>query len=137
MTIEEKAVAYHTRGFNCAQAVLCSCGEYTGLDEETALAISGGFGGGLRCGEVCGAVSGAVMAAGLCCRYSDSSDLKTKEGIAALARELTGLFQTQYGALRCAEIKIDTARCNEYIAFMAKQAESVIQKYKTNKNTGE
>ena len=134
MSVEEKAVAFHTRGFNCAQAVLCSCGAYTGMDEETALAVSGGFGGGLRCGEVCGAVSGAVMAAGLCCRYTDSGDLSVKEKIAALARELTGRFQNEYGALRCAEIKIDTAHCNEYIAFMAKQAEEVIREFKANNN---
>ena len=137
MTVQEKAVAFHTRGFNCAQAVLCSCGAYTGLEEETALAVSGGFGGGLRCGEVCGAVSGAVMAAGLCCRYTDSSDLAAKENIAALARELTGRFQAKYGALRCAEIKIDTAHCNEYIAFMAEQAEDVIKQFNKNGNTGE
>ncbi len=137
MSIREKAVALHTRGFNCAQAVLGSCGAYTGLDEETALAVSGGFGGGLRCGEVCGAVSGAVMAAGLCCRYSDPSNLTAKEAIASLARELTRRFQERYGALRCAEIRIDTARCNEYIAFMAEQAEDVIRQYIQNSNTGE
>ena len=129
MDIRECAVAYHKRGFNCAQAVLCSCESYTGLDEKTALSVSGGFGGGLRCGEVCGAVSGAVMAAGLCCPYSDSRDLQAKDNIAALARELTGRFREKYGALRCAEIKIDKERCNDYIAFMAEQAEQVIQKF--------
>ena len=81
--------------------------------------------------------SGAVMAAGLCCRYTDSSDLAAKEKIAALARELTGRFQAKYGALRCAEIKIDTAHCNEYIAFMAEQAEDVIKQFNKNGNTGE
>ena len=127
MTIEELAVAYHKKGFNCAQSVLCACGKYTGLDEKTALAVSGGFGGGLRCGEVCGAISGAVMAAGLCFPYSDSENLEAKETIAALARELTGAFRDKYGAVRCEEIKVDTARCNEFIAFMAELAGRMVQ----------
>lgn len=127
MNIGELAVAYHTKGFNCAQSVLCACGKYTGLDEKTALAVSGGFGGGLRCGEVCGAISGAVMAAGLCFPYSDSENLEAKETIAALARELTGGFWEKYDAVRCEEIKVDTARCNEFIACMAELAEQVIQ----------
>jgi C_GCAxxG_C_C family probable redox protein len=127
MNIGEVAASYHSKGFNCAQSVLCACGKYTGLDEKTALAVSGGFGGGLRCGEVCGAISGAVMAAGLCFPYSDSENLEAKETIAALARELTGAFREKYGAVRCEEIKVDTARCNEFIACMAELAGQVIQ----------
>ena len=44
MSIEEKAAQYHAQGFNCAQSVLAACGEYTGLDEKSALAIAGGLG---------------------------------------------------------------------------------------------
>lgn len=127
MTVREKALDFHARGFNCAQSVLCSCGAYTGLAEETALAVSGGFGGGCRCGEICGAVTGAIMAAGLCCRYSTEGDQKTKDEIAALSRKLTGGFRESFGALRCEEIKVDTARCNEYIAYMAELAAQTIQ----------
>ena len=126
MTVREKALDYHKRGFNCAQSVLCSCGAYTGLDEETALAVSGGFGGGCRCGEICGAVTGAIMAAGLCCRYSTEGDQQTKDAIAALSRALTADFRERFGALRCEEIKIDTARCNDYIAYMAERTESIL-----------
>ena len=45
MDIREKAEKLHKSGFNCAQSVLGACGEYTGLDENTALAVSAGFGG--------------------------------------------------------------------------------------------
>ena len=136
MSVKEKAIAYHAKGFNCAQSVLCACGAYTGLDERTALAVSGGFGGGLRCGEICGAVSGAVMVAGLCFPYADSGDAQAKERIAALARELTGGFREKYGALRCEEVKIDITHCNEYIGYMAELSEQIIQKNQKN-NTGE
>ena len=127
MTIEEKAAAYHRQGFNCAQSVLCACGEYTGLDEETALAISGGFGGGLRCGEICGAVSGAVMAVGLCCRYSNAQDAETKAKIAALSRYLTSCFRSEFGAVRCAEVIKDKSSCDRYIRYMAALAQKTIQ----------
>ena len=127
MTVEEKANDYHNRGFNCAQSVLCSCAAYTGLDEDTALAIAGGFGGGLRCGEVCGAVSGAVMAIGLCCRYTDSSDGETKANIADLSRFLTGCFRDRFGALRCADIIGTKSNCPRYIEYMAALTEITIK----------
>ena len=44
MSVKETAVEYHVKGFNCSQSVLCSCKEYTGMDEKTAaklLASSG------------------------------------------------------------------------------------------------
>ena len=129
MTAAEMALDFHARGFNCAQSVLCSCGAYTGLEEKTALAVSGGFGGGCRCGEICGAVTGAIMAAGLCCRYSTEGDQKTKDEIAALSRALTAAFREEFGALRCEEIKLDGARCNAYIAYMAECAEQTIKEY--------
>ena len=64
MDVKKEATRIHESGHNCAQSVFCSCREYTGIDDKTALAISGGFGGGVRCGEICGALSGAVMAIG-------------------------------------------------------------------------
>ena len=87
MDIKEKATKLHQSGFNCAQSVLNACGDYTGLDENTALAISAGFGGGVRSGEICGAISGAVMTIGLT-QVKDPADPKTKAKIAALTKEL-------------------------------------------------
>ena len=62
---QKRAAAYHENGFNCCQSVLAAFQDITGLSEEQALAISGGFGGGMGSGEVCGAVAGAVMAIGM------------------------------------------------------------------------
>ena len=130
MSVQEESLRLHACGFNCAQSVLAALGSYTGMEKKTALAVSGGFGGGCRCGEICGAVTGAVMAAGLCCRYSTEGDQQTKDAIAALSRELTGAFRERFGALRCEEIKIDTERCNAYIAWMAEQTEEVLTEIK-------
>lgn len=137
MSVKEKAIALHRAGFNCAQSVLCSCGAYTGLEEKTALAVGGGLGGGFRCGEICGALSGAVLAAGLCCPYHDSADQKAKEAIAAITRNLTGTFQRQFGSVRCAELRRDGSRCNEYIAFMAETGEKMFQQLQNSNTTGD
>ncbi len=127
MDVKKLATEYHERGFNCAQSVLCSCAEYTGLDEKTALAVSGGFGGGLRCGEVCGAVSGAVMAVGSCCAYVDESDLKTKQKIAELAKLTCDRFKNEYGVIRCFDLKHEGKPCAELIEFCAELAEKIIK----------
>ena len=118
----------HKAGYNCAQGVFASAGEYTGLDEDVALAISAGFGGGLRCGEVCGAVSGAVMALGKCFPYNDSSNLEAKALIAELAAGFCAEFKARFGALRCEDIVGDKSRCNEYISAAAEILEKYIKK---------
>ena len=127
MDVKKLATEYHERGFNCAQSVLCSCAEYTGLDEKTALASSGGFGGGLRCGEVCGAVSGAVMAVGSCCAYVDEKDLDTKQKIAELAKLTCNNFKEKYGVIRCVDLKHDGKPCAELIEYCAELAEKIIK----------
>lgn len=49
-SIEERVAEIkdkHTRGYNCAQIVLCSYAEELGIDEETLFRISEGFGAGM------------------------------------------------------------------------------------------
>ena len=127
MTVSEKAVLLHGQGYNCAQSVLAACGEYTGMDEKTALAIAGGFGGGMRCGEMCGAVSGALMAVGLCCQYNNASDTEAKVKIATLAKALTRDFHDHFGCVRCLELKREGISCDEFIAYEAVKAEKMIK----------
>lgn len=128
MGVKEEATKQHLSGFNCAQSVLTSCRDYTGLDDQTALAVSAGFGGGLRCNEVCGAVSGGVMAVGLANPFVDAKDLEAKEKIAALTKAFCTAFQEQFGCLRCEQLKGDKSHCPAYIEFAAELAESMIQK---------
>ena len=77
-----KALQIFNNGFSCSQAVIGAFCEDYGIDEQTAMKFSAGFGGGFRCGEVCGAVSGAVMVIGL--KYGqylpNDSDSKAKCG---------------------------------------------------------
>lgn len=126
MNIKEKAIEIHESGFNCAQSVLCACGDYTGIDEKTALAISAGFGGGMRCGEICGALSGAVLAMGAALPFNDADDAEAKVRIAALAKQSAAMFEDSFGCLRCAELKEAGKPCMELIAYGAELAEQMI-----------
>lgn len=130
MDIKEIACKYHEDGFNCAQAVIASLGDYTGLDEKTALAVSAGFGGGLRSGEVCGAICGAVMALGLANPFNDSTDTAAKDKIALLAKECVAAGKEKFGCVHCSELKGDKSRCLYYIGEMAAIAEKLINNNK-------
>jgi C_GCAxxG_C_C family probable redox protein len=96
-----KASEIYAGGFNCAQSVLLSLSDITGLDEKASLSVSGGFGGGMRAAEVCGAVSGAIMALGLIFPFTDSKDDTAKDRIAALTREFHRRFREKNGTLLC------------------------------------
>ena len=52
MTTEEKASTLHDQGYNCAQSVLLTLSNHSGMDEKTAAAIATGFGGGAGCREL-------------------------------------------------------------------------------------
>ena len=137
MTVKEKALEYHKKGFNCAQCVLCALGDYTGMDEKTALAIAGGFGGGLRCGEVCGSVSGAVMAVGLCCRFDDEKNEQVKKKIAELAKAACKEFKGEFGKMRCLDLKRAKKSCDELIAGASEIAERIIIEYNNSQTDRE
>ena len=133
MVIKEEATKIHESGFNCAQSVLCACREYTRLDDERALAISGGFGRGVQCGEICGALTGAVMALGLVYPFNEESDIAAKERIALLTEECIEKFQDEFGCLRCEELKLGEHSCARIIERSAELVEAIILKNKEEK----
>ncbi len=104
MEASEKAAAYFSSGFNCAQSVVAAFCEKYGLSKEIALKISGGFGGGMRCGEVCGAVSGALMVIGLEKGHFTEGDLDTKSSCNAAAEDFIARFKEKNGSVICREI---------------------------------
>ena len=127
MSVREESIRLHARGFNCAQSVLAALGKYTGLEEATALSISGGFGGGVRCGEICGAASGAVMALGLAFPYANEEDAAAKARIAKLTMTFNRCFIEKFGCVRCQDLKSRGVPCDELIAWAAERAEEIIR----------
>ena len=49
----EQAMAFHDKGYNCAQAVACSFCEEFGIDQETMFRVSEGFGLGMGMMDMC------------------------------------------------------------------------------------
>lgn len=101
---EEKAVELFANGYNCAQAVLGAFCEEAGLDLNTALKLSNGFGGGVRCGEICGAVSGAVMAIGLKCGFYTEDDFRQKDYCNKKSYEFIEKFKEANGSVLCRDL---------------------------------
>ena len=100
-----EAVACFQDGFNCSQAVVSTYCEQFGLDKETALKVSCGFGGGMgRLGEVCGAVTGAYMIIGLKYGQYNLKDTAAKDKTYETVREFTRLFEEKNNTTICRKL---------------------------------
>lgn len=62
---QNHAMELHEKGYNCAQAVVCSFCKDFGVEEEEMFRIAEGFGFGMGMMEMCGALSGMMMIMGL------------------------------------------------------------------------
>lgn len=113
MDKSENALLLFNQGFNCSQAVFSTFCEELGLDQETAMKISCGFGGGMRNGEICGAVTGAVMVIGLKYGQSKGEDKEAKQKTYEAVKEFTDRFKATNGSIICKElIDIDLSHEN-------------------------
>ena len=107
-SIEERVAEIkdkHTRGYNCAQIVLCSYAEELGIDEETLFRISEGFGAGMGgMTETCGAISGAVAIMGFV--MSDGMENPKTKGLTyKLSREIAKRFGKKNTTTVCGTLK--------------------------------
>jgi C_GCAxxG_C_C family probable redox protein len=110
MTRSEKAHAAMVENkYNCAQSVL-HVFEDLGLEQETALKITRGFGGGMGgTGGTCGAVTAAYMAIGLEQPFNPANPGQHKKQISALIAEFNKQFIASHGSLICRELKAPPA----------------------------
>ena len=96
---------FKEEGYNCCQAVVLAYNDLFGLPDQTAAAMSSGFGGGMgRLREVCGSVSGMVMLAGLLRPACDPSDKAARTGNYALVQEVAGEFKALNGSIVCKDL---------------------------------
>ena len=101
---------FFKQGYNCSQSVVGAWAEDMGLDLNTALKISCGFGGGIgRMREVCGAFSGAVMILGLKFGNTVGSDAKAKGANYELVQKFAKRFKEENGR--------DTIICREMLGL--------------------
>jgi C_GCAxxG_C_C family probable redox protein len=96
---------FKEEGYNCCQAVVMAYNDVFGIDDDTAAALSSGFGGGMgRMREVCGSVSGMVMLAGLIAPACDPSVKVDRTRNYALVQEVAGEFKALNGSIVCREL---------------------------------
>lgn len=101
----KKAKELFLEGYNCAQAILCSFEDLTGLDRETSALLASSFGGGMgRMREVCGTVSGALMVLGIALGYSDPSDSAGKKNHYHLVQDFAEGFKKVNGSIICRDL---------------------------------
>ena len=103
---QEMAQAFHGKGYNCAQAVVCSFCEEFGVSQEEMFRIAEGFGLGMGMMEMCGALSGMMMIIGLANSVGDLEKGKsTKADTYKKVKEYAGRFREQNGSYLCRELK--------------------------------
>ncbi|MBO5980228.1 MAG: C_GCAxxG_C_C family protein [Bacteroidales bacterium] len=96
---------FKEEGYNCCQAVVLAYNDIFGVDDDTAAALSSGFGGGMgRMREVCGSVSGMVMLAGLMAPAADPSIKVDRTRNYALVQEMAEEFRATNGSIVCKEL---------------------------------
>lgn len=102
---QAQAAEYHSRGFNCAQAVACTLAPAVGLDPQIAFTLTEGFGAGMGgMTETCGAISGAVAIMGFV--MSDGMENpKTKGRTYKLSREIAKRFGEKNTTTICGTLK--------------------------------
>lgn len=105
MTRGERANALFYKGYNCAQAVVCSFCEELHMTAPDAARLASGFGGGMgRLREVCGAVSGMVLVANLLYGDGCEKDYNKKKEHYARVQALAGAYRAQTGSIVCREL---------------------------------
>lgn len=101
----EKAMSCFKGNFNCAQSILSTYSPQYGLNRDTALKLSTGFGGGIaRFGKTCGAVSGAFMIIGLKYGMGINEDKQAQEETYQFIRLFSNRFQEINGSIVCREL---------------------------------
>lgn len=103
--VEKARRLFKEGGYNCCQAVVMAYSDLFGINDETAAALSSGFGGGMgRMREVCGSVSGMVMLAGLIKPADDPKNKEWRTANYALVQEMAEEFKSVNGSIICKEL---------------------------------
>lgn len=131
-TKADMAIAFHDKGYNCAQAVACTYCDLVGVDEETMFKMTEALGLGMGGMEgTCGAITGACVLAGMKNSTGNLEKPNSKGASYKLSRQIVEEFKNQNGATQCRELKgVDTGKvlraCPDCIRDAARIAESVL-----------
>lgn len=98
-----QASELRAKGYNCAQCVIMSFNDLTGLDASTAARTGAGLGAGVGAlGEICGVANGMAIVEGLV----GGDHPEDKKTAMARSKDVVGCFAAaNSGCLRCRELK--------------------------------
>lgn len=101
----EQAVDNFMAGCNCSQAVMAAFADIYGIDTQTAMRLTSGFGGGIgRMRQTCGAACSMFMLAGLAGGTDRPGDRERQNQNFKTVQELAAGFKDAHGSIVCAEI---------------------------------
>ncbi len=105
MTKIETATSIFKQGFDCAQTVLLSFSDVTGLDRKTSLKLGSAFAGGMGMnGSKCGTVTGALMVIGLKHGSGGPKDKEQKVIVQGLVNDFLKRFNELHSSATCKEL---------------------------------
>jgi C_GCAxxG_C_C family probable redox protein len=81
--------------------VFSAVAEQMGMDYQTAVKVSAGFGGAMGLGSVCGAVTGGIMAIGL---KRGGLGMQASMQTLGLVRDFTDRFKAQHRSIMCPDL---------------------------------
>lgn len=98
----EKAVAAHATGLNCAQSVITTYAGQMNYDANLAESITAGFGSGMgRLQETCGAVTGAFMVLSIHVSQEHPAGAERKAATIEAIQEFNRRFTAIHGTKSC------------------------------------
>lgn len=121
----------HSKGYNCAQAIVCTYCDLFGIDEETAFRISEGFGLGMgNMQSTCGALSGVIMLASLKNSNGLVSPGSTKASTYKIVKQLSEEFREMNTSIVCKDLKgIDDGVVKRTCPGCIEDAAQLVEKY--------
>ena len=136
MTKREKALAFHSEGYNCAQSVLLAFADELGLTLSDAANLSLPFGSGMAVRNTCGALTGAFMVLGLMQKAQNPPTPGEKSETYGKVRDLTAAFIAANGSDQCRDLlalaaeKKEAKNCHELVGATAELLEQFLNNNK-------
>ena len=101
-SLQMTAINKFNSGFNCAQSVLGIFANDLGIDDNTAMSITSGFGAGMgRLQKTCGAVTGAFMVLSYFSSQKNNENSDAKEEAIIKIREFNARFLQKNNTTDC------------------------------------
>lgn len=105
-----------SKGYNCAQALLCSYAYECGISEKHAFKLTSGLGLGLGSKHLCGALNAMSIILGSLVS-NDIDDISNKQEVYQKVSEQVKRFELENGSLLCEDLKSkdQVVSCDELI----------------------